>query len=551
MYKRRLNMQSKFHLSILAASLTVALSANVLAAKIPEGTILSDKQEIVINNGAEPSSFDPHKIEGVPESQVAYQLFEGLVTKDADGNIQPGVAESWESSPDYKTWTFKLRQDAKWSNGEPVTARDFVFAWQRLVDPLTASPYSSYLTYLNVENAQDIIDAKKKPEELAVKAIDDYTFQVQLTQPVPYAVELTTHSSLLPVHKATVEKFGDSWVKKENLVGNGAYKLAGHVINEKIVFERNTNYWNDKETVINKATFLAIPNATTDVARYRAGDLDITNYSLPPEQFATLKKDMPNEVFTTRTLATYYYEFNHKRAPFNNVKVREALNLALDRTIITDKVLGQGQTPTYVFTPPYIHEGEKIQQPAYSTQPMAERKAKALKLLEEAGYSKSNPLKFTVLYNTNDNHKKIAIAVSSLWKQGTDGIVDVKLENQEWKTFLDTRRNANYDVSRAGWSADYNQATTFVNYFLSNSSNNTAFYQSKAYDDAVAESYSATDRAGRATAYAKAEEQLAKDYAIMPLYNYVNPRLVKPYVKGYSGKDPQDDILIRNLYIVK
>ncbi|HDL1799233.1 TPA: oligopeptide ABC transporter substrate-binding protein OppA, partial [Mannheimia haemolytica] len=169
-------MQSKFSLSLLTTSLVLGLSANVFAAKVPEGTTLAEKQEITINNGSEPSSFDPHKIEGVPESQVAYQLFEGLVTKDSDGNIQPGVAESWENTPDYKTWTFKLRQDAKWSNGDAVTAHDFVFAWQRLVNPLTASPYSSYLTYLNVENAQDIIGGKKKPEELAVKAIDDHTF---------------------------------------------------------------------------------------------------------------------------------------------------------------------------------------------------------------------------------------------------------------------------------------------------------------------------------------------------------------------------------------
>lgn len=544
-------MQSKFSVSFLTASLVVGLSANVFAAKVPEGTVLADKQEIVINNHSEPSSFDPHKIEGMPESQVAYQLFEGLITKDSDGNLQPGVAVSWESTPDYKTWTFKLRQDAKWSNGDAVTAHDFVFAWQRLANPLTASPYASYLTYLNVENAQEIIDGKKKAEELGVKAIDDFTFQVQLTQPVPYAAELSTHASLLPLNKALVEKLGDAWVKKENLVGNGAYKLVDHVINEKIVFERNPNYWNDKETVINKATFLAIPNAAMDVARYRAGDLDITSYALPPEQFATLKKELPNEVFTARTLSTYFYEFNHKRAPFDNVKVREALNLALDRTIITDKVLGQGQTPTYVFTPPYIREGEKIQQPAYATESLADRKAKALKLLEEAGYSKSNPLKFTILYNTDDNHKKVAIAVSSLWKQATNGIVEAKLENQEWKTFLDARRNANYDAARAGWAADYNQATTFINYFLSNSSNNTAFYKSQAYDDVVKESYQATDAAGRAEAYAKAEAQLTKDYAILPIYNYVNPRLVKPYVKGYTGKDPLDDIFIRNLYIVK
>ncbi|VEI46832.1 oligopeptide ABC transporter periplasmic oligopeptide-binding protein [Actinobacillus equuli] len=175
------------------------------------------------------------------------------------------------------------------------------------------------------------------------------------------------------------------------------------------MFERNTNYWNDKETVINKATYLAIPNATTDVARYKAGDLDVTNYTLPPEQFAKLKKDLPEEVFTARTLSTYLYEINLNRKPFDDPRVRKALNLALDRTIITDKVLGQGQTPTYVFTPTYIHEGQKIQSPEYSQQAMAERNAQAVKLLEEAGFSKANPLKFSILYNTNDNHKKLQL----------------------------------------------------------------------------------------------------------------------------------------------
>ena len=540
-------MQHKFILSVLAA----AVSCSVWAAKVPEGTQLAEVQHITINNGAEPQSFDPHKTEGVPEAQVLYQLFEGLASSDSDGNTIPGIAESWENTPDYKTWTFHLRKDAKWSNGEPVTAHDFVFAWQRLASPATASPYASFLQYFQIENAQEIIEGKKKPEELGVKAVDDYTFVVQTVNPVPYAVGLTTHQSLLPVNKTAVEKFGEAWVKKENIVVNGAYKLKNHVINEKIEFERNPLYWNDKETVINEVTFLAIENASTDVARYRAGDLDMTNYALPPEQFAKLKKELPDEVFTARTLATYMYELNHTKAPFNDVRVRKALNLALDRNVITDKVLGQGQTPTYVFTPPYILEGEKIQQPAYANEPMAQRNEEAIKLLEEAGFSKANPLKFSILYNTNENHKKVAIAAASLWKANTKGLIDVKLENQEWKTYIDSRRNKRYDIARAGWSADYNQATTFGNYFLSTSSNNTAFYKNPAYDEALAKSYLATDAAGRAEAYAKAEEILANDFALVPVYNYVNPRLVKTYVKGYTGKDPQDHILMRNLYIVK
>lgn len=541
----------KLSLSFLSAAIALGLSASAFGAVVPAGTTLAEKQHIVINNGSEPASLDPHKIEGVPESQVAYQLLEGLITKGSDGQDQPGVAQSWESTPDFKVWTFKLRPDAKWSDGSPVTAHDFVFSWQRLADPKTASPYASFLNYLQVANAQDIIDGKKPASELGVKALDDHTFQITLTNSVPYAPGMTTHSSLLPVSKKVVEKFGDDWVKKENFVGNGAYKITNHVINEKIEFARNPQYWNDKETVINTATFLAIPNASTDVTRYRAGEIDVTSYSLPPEQFPKLKQEIPNEVFVTRTLTTYMYEFNHNKAPFNDAKVREALNLALDRDVITDKVLGQGQTPTYVFTPTYISEGGAIQQPAYSKQSMKERNEKAVKLLQEAGFSKSNPLKFTLLYNTSENHKKIAIAASSLWKTNTGGLVDVKLENQEWKTYLDTRREGKAQLARAGWAADYDHASTFINYFLSNSKNNTAFYKSAEYDAAVEEALKATDAAGREAAYAKAESILAKDSALLPVYNYVNPRLVKTYVKGYEGKDPQDDIFLRNLYIIK
>lgn len=544
-------MQTTLTRSVLASAVALGLSTSLFAAKVPEGTVLAEKQEIIINNGAEPSSFDPHKSEGVPEAQVSYQLLEGLVTRDSDGNIIPGVAESWQNTPDFKLWTFNLRKDAKWSNGEPVTAHDFVFSLKRLGDPKTASPYSSYLNYLQLENAQDIIDGKKSPDELGVKALDDYTLQLTLSNSVPYLVNMMTHQTMLPVPRAVVEKFGDAWVKKENYVGNGAYKLADHVINEKIVFERNPLYWNDKETVITKATFLPIENASTDVQRYRAGDLQITNYHLPPELFPTLKKEIPNEVFVTKTLSTYFYEMNLEKAPFNDVRVRKALNLALDRRILTDKVLGQGQTPTYVFTPPYIAEGDRIQQPEYAKLDRKERNAQAVKLLEEAGFTKANPLKFTLLYNTNESHKKIAVAVQSILKKNTLGLVDVKLENKEWKTYLDARRNGNYDVARAGWAADYNQASTFGKYFLSNSSNNTARYKNPAYDAAINAAYNEQSAEGRATAYANAEAILAQDFAIIPMYNYVNPRLVKPFVKGYEGKDPQDSIYLRNLYIIK
>lgn len=546
-----ISMRNYLIKTLLSASVSFALAGNTFAVEVPAGTELAKAQSVTINNGVEPTSLDPQKMEGKSEGLIAYQLFEGLVTKDSAGKTEPGVAESWDSSPDFKTWTFHLRENAKWSNGDPVTAQDFVYSWQRLADPKNASPYASYLTFLQVENAQDIIEGKKAPSTLSVEAKDDHTFVIHLTNPVPYAVGLTNHFALLPVNKKAIEKFGDKWVRKGNLVGNGAYTLADHVINEKIVFERNPLYWNNDKSVINQATFLAIDNPTVDVTRYRAGDLDITGDALPPEQFKKLKKEMPDQLFTPRTLSTYTYMINNEKKPFTDIRVRKALNYALDRKIITDKVLGQGQTPTYVFTPTYIAEGGKIQQPAYSKLPMTERNAEAIKLLKEAGFSKDKPLSFSLLYNTSENHKKIAIAAASIWKKNTDGLVNVKLTNQEWKTYLVTRRTGEFDVARVGWSADYNQATTFGNYFVSNSSNNVARYKSDAYDKVIADSYKAKDQSAREAFYAQAEEQLAKDFAVIPVYNYVSPRLVKPYVKGFEGKDPQDDILLKNLYIVK
>lgn len=544
-------MLKPFALTALAGSLAFALAGNALAAKVPAGTALAAKQEIVINNGAEPQSFDPHKTEGVPEAQVIKQYLEGLVSKDEHGKVIPGVATSWSSNADFTEWTFVLRKNARWSNGTPVTAHDFEFAWKRLGTPSTASPYSSYLNYMQIENALDVIAGKKSPDALGVFAKDDYTLVVKLRNPVPYLPSMTAHQAAMPVPKAVVQKHGDAWVRKENIVGNGAYVVTNHVINEKIEFKRNKLYWNDAETVIDKATYLAIPISTHDVQRYRAGEIDVTNYGLNPELYVELKATIPDEVIVTRTLTTYMYEFNNAKAPFNDIRVRQALSLMLDRKIITDKVLNQGQTPTYVFTPPYINEGNAIEQPEWSKLSMADRNRKAVQLLKDAGFSKKKPLNFTILYNTNENHKRIAIAASSIWNKNSGGLVKVKLENQEWKTYLDNRRQGNYDVARAGWAADYNHASSFINYFLSNSSNNTAKYSNAVYDQAVADSYNTADAQGRANAYARAEAVLAKDYAIAPVYNYVNVRLVKPYVRGYAGTDPEDDIFLKNLYLVK
>ncbi|MDC9614349.1 oligopeptide ABC transporter substrate-binding protein OppA [Xenorhabdus khoisanae] len=539
----------------LAAGITVALGImmgwQAFAAQVPAGVQLADpaKQVMVRNNGSEPQSLDPHKIEGVPESNIARDLFETLVINGPDGEILPGVAESWEHNQDFKVWTFHLRKDAKWSNGDPVTAQDFVYSWRRVTDPNTASPYASFMQYAHLLNVDDVIKGKQKPEALGVKALDERTLQLTLSEPVPYLVRLFVHPTTSPVHRATIEKYGERWTQPQNFVGNGAYKLRSWVINERMVFERSPTYWDDKNTVINQVTFLPISSEVTDVNRYRSGEIDMTYTNLPVELFQKLKKEIPEQLRVNPYLCTYFYEINNQKPPFNDPRVRTALKLGMDRDIITYKVKNQGDSPAYGFTPPYIADFKDEKPDWYSTLNQQQRNEEAKKLLAEAGFTKDNPLKIKLLYNTSDLHKKLAIAAASLWQKNIG--VKVALENQEWKTYLDSRHQGNYDVARAGWCADYNEASTFLNSMLSDSSNNTAHYKSKEFDALVKQSLQAKTDEERAEIYAKANAQLDKDSAIVPLFYYASTRLVKPYVGGYTGKDPLENLHTKDLYIIK
>ncbi|RWR03749.1 peptide ABC transporter substrate-binding protein [[Pantoea] beijingensis] len=538
--------KSLIALSVMAGLGVMAGNA-AWAAQVLAGVELAAKQELVKGNGAELQSLDPHKIEGVPESNVNRDLLEGLIISDEQGHPIPGVAESWDNK-ESKVWTFHLRKNAKWSNGEPVTAQDFVYSWQRLADPKTASPYASYLQYGHLANVDDIIAGKKSPDQLGIKAIDANTLEVTLSEPVPYFYKLLIHPSMSPVYKPAVEKFGDKWTQPANWVGNGAFKLQDWVVNERIVMVRNPDYWDNANTKLDKVTFLPISSEVTDVNRYRSGGSDMTYNNMPIELFQKLRKEIPTEVHVDPYLCTYYYEINNQKPPFNDPRVRAALKLGIDRDIIVDKVKNQGDLPAYGYTPPYT-DGIKLTPPEWFTWTQEKRNEEAKKLLAEAGYTADKPLTFNLLYNTSDLHKKLAIAAASIWKKNLG--VDVKLENQEWKTFLDTRHQGNFDVARAGWCADYNEPTTFLNTMLSDSSNNTAHYKSPAFDKVMAETLQAPDEAQRSEKYAEAEKILDKDSAIVPVYYYVNARLLKPYVGGYTGKDPLDNVYDKNLYIIK
>ncbi|ROS02913.1 ABC transporter substrate-binding protein [Raoultella terrigena] len=523
----------------------LAAAAPTLAAQVPAGTALAEKQELVRNNGSEPSSLDPHKVESDVEFNIISDLFEGLVSVSPEGEIQPRLAAKWENK-DNTVWTFHLRPGVTWSDGTAITAQDIVWSWQRLVSPATASPYASYPGNMHIVNAQDIAQGKKKPDTLGVKAIDDATLEVTLSQPNAAFLPMLAHPSLVPVDKVLVNRFGEKWTKPEHMVTSGAYKLSQWVVNERIVAERNPRYWDNADTVINKVTYLPISSEAADVNRYKAGEIDIV-YTVPINQFTQLKKTMGDQLDVSPQLATYYYEFNTTKPPFNDPRVRLALNMALDKDIIAEKVLGQGQRPAWLISQPDIG-GVKLHNPDYASWPRDKRIAEAKKLLSEAGYNDSHPLVFNLLYNTSESHQRVAIAASSMWKKNLG--VEAKLQNQEWKTMLDTMHTHNFDAVRYAWIADYDDAATFLNNFRTGDSENTSQYSNPAYDEALRNAAKAPDVATRGKFYQQAEDLLGKDVPAVPVYHYVRTHLVKPWVGGFTP-DKLGYYFTRDMYIKK
>ncbi|TCL51474.1 oligopeptide transport system substrate-binding protein [Raoultella planticola] len=541
-------MKSQKYNHITQALLALGLlctTATIFAAQVPPGTVLAEKQELVRNNGSEPASLDPHKVESDVEFNIISDLFEGLVSVSPAGEIEPRLAEKWENK-DNTVWTFHLRPGVTWSDGTAITAQDIVWSWQRLVSPRTASPYSSYPGNMHIANAQEIAEGKKAPETLGVKAVDDATLEVTLTQPNAALLAMLAHPSLVPIDKVLVNRFGEQWTKPEHIVTSGPYKLSAWVVNERIVAERNPRYWDNEHTVINKVTWLPIHSEAADVNRYKAGEIDIV-YTVPINQFAQLKKTMGDQLNVSPQLATYYYEFNTTRPPFNDPRVRLALNMALDKDIIAEKVLGQGQRPAWLISQPDIG-GVKLQNPDYASWPRDKRIAEAKKLLSEAGYSDSHPLVFNLLYNTSESHQRVAIAASSMWKKNLG--VEAKLQNQEWKTMLDTMHTHNFDAVRYAWIADYDDAATSLNNFRTGDSENTSQYSNPAYDEALKNAAKASDGVARGKYYQQAEDLLAKDVPAVPVYHYVRTHLVKPWVGGFTP-DKLGYYFTKDMYIKK
>ena len=538
-------MVKTFRMTLAAISLSSVITP-AIAANPPAGAQLAEQQQIVRHIKDEPASLDPLKAVGLPEIQVIRDLFEGLTNQDAQGKIVPGVAQSWSSS-DNKTWVFTLRNNARWSNGNPVTAQDFVYSWQRLVDPKNSSPFAWFAGLSGIENAAAITKGEMTPDKLGVIAQGKTQLKVTLDRPVPWFPALVANVALFPVPQKMIAQEGDSWTAPGKLVGNGAYQLSERVVNEKIVLIRNPDYWDDAHSVLTKVTFVPINEESSATKRYRANDVDITE-SFPKNMYAMLKKTLPGEVYTPDQLGTYYYAFNTQKGPTADVRVRKALSWSIDRKVIAEKVLGTGEKPAWHFTPD-VTAGFKPLPTFMQQHDQNTLNAQAKALLTSAGYGPGKPLKLKLLYNTSESHQKIAIAVASMWKKNLG--VDVTLENQEWKTYIDSRNSGNFDVIRASWVGDYNEPSTFLNLLTSGNSSNISRFSNADYDAVIAKASRETNDQARNSDYNRAEQILAEQTPIAPIYQYTNGRLIKPWVKGYPITNPEDVAYSRELWIEK
>ncbi|MCP5036227.1 MAG: peptide ABC transporter substrate-binding protein [Rhodobacteraceae bacterium] len=537
------------NISIKAALMVsaFALASPALAAGThpTTGEALADDQSFTYRVLDEHSSVDPQIVEDVSGSEIVRDLFEGLYSQDNQGVLVPGVALSHTTNEDKTVYTFTLRDNATWSDGKPVTAGDFVYAWRRLADPATASQYQWYMEVMAIANAGPVMAGDMPTSELGVKAIDDHTLEVTLSTSLPYFHLTTTHSSTFPTPAWAIEEHGADWTKPANIVSNGAYVLTEHVPNERSVRSRNEAYWNNDATILDTVTALVINDENVALQRYFAGELDRTE--IPTGQYPDLSVSNPDETTVFPRLCSYYYMFNMRPdgpAAMQDLNVRKALSYAVNRDIITENVLQGGQTAAYTFTPGAT-ANFSVPDVDYAGMSQDERNAAAVEMMAAAGYDASNPLDLTLIYNTSEGHKKIAIAVSQMWKQ-TLG-VNVTLENQEWKTFLQTRSNGDYQVARGGWCGDYNEASTFLDLVQSGSGYNDSKYNSPAVDELLASAKTMDDPQANYTAI---EEAIAADMPLIPIYHYAGNYMIATSLKNWPVDNVEQNWYSRNLYKV-
>lgn len=481
-------------------------------------------------NGPEPDTLDPQVARTEGAFHILRDVFEGLTSIGKDGSPVPGAAASWTVTPDGLEYRFTLREGLRWSNGDALTAGDYVAGMRRVVDPKTASPYAQMLD--PVVNAAAITRGEKKPDELGVSAPDDRTVVVRLATPAPYLLGLLAQPGTFPVHGPSLAANGAEYARPGKLVSNGAFTLADWVIGSHVVLRRNPNYWNDAATRLQEVHYVHIADAGTELRQYRAGQIDYT-YVVPAPQFQWIKQNLPGELQVAPQLSVYYYGFNLSRPPFkDNPKLRRALSMVIDREKLTTAVTGVGEAPAYGWVPRGVWNYTP-QQYDYADMPYADRVAEARRLYQEAGYSEAKPLRIELRYNTGDQHNRLAVAVAAMWKEALG--VETQLYAEEFRALLQSvQAREDTQVFRSSWVGDFNDAYTFAQLLQTDFGLNLSGYSNPRYDALLQAAVHEVDLAKRRAALEEAERVMLADHPVLPLYFYVNKHLIKPWVQGWS-----------------
>jgi oligopeptide transport system substrate-binding protein len=507
---------------------TVFASSLMMAGGVFVSPALS---EVVYNRGnsADPESLDPHKTSTVYEAHILRDLFEGLVMQDQNAELIPGAAESWTISDDGLVYTFKLRPNAVWSDGSPVTADDFVYAFRRLEDPATGAEYASML-YV-IKNGEEVNTGKMKPEELAVKAVDPTTFEVTLKSPTPYFLEMLTHQSSYPVNKASIEKLGADWIKPGNLVSNGAFTLAEFVPNDHIKLVKNPKFHDAANVKLDVVNYFPTEDRSTAVKRFEAGELD-SNDDIPTEQLADLKAKFGDQLRIGPYLGTYYYAIKTDKAPWDNVELRNAVSMAIDRDFLAEKVWQNSMLPGYSMVPPGI-EGYTPALASFAEESQIDREDKAKAILEKLGYTPEKPLKMEIRYNTSENHKNTAVAIQEQLKPLG---IEVTMVNTDTKThYGHLEQKGDFDVARAGWIADYKDPESFLGISRKASGNNYSNYNSPKFEELMDKAAADGGKPElRLKDLSEAERVLIDDVGQIPLLYYSYKNLVSPKLTGFD-----------------
>lgn len=486
------------------------------------------------------TSLDPARGSNAEGADILRQLFEGLMNEDASGAVVPGVAEGYDKSDDGLVYTFHLR-DARWSNGDPVTAGDFVHAWRRVLAPDTASDHAWFMTQTNIENATRIMNGEVAPEALGARAIDDRTLEVTLTTPTPHFVAMLSHAASFPVPQAVIAEHGDAWTHPDNLVGNGAFVLQSHVPGVDITMQKNPEYWDAGNVVMQTVAGITVNDGNAGLARYQAGELD--RVQIPPGHYPQLARQAPDEAVSIPLACTYAFVYNlSDKGPdaLKDLRVRKALSLALQRDIIVGDILQGGQRPAATWTH-WAIEGFAPVQSDLTSQSQRDRTARAAELLAEAGYGPDRPLALTLQYNTDEIHKKIAVNAQQTWKPLG---VNLTLTNVEWGVHAERMQDQQFEIARYTWCADYNEASSFLDWF-SDDGQNIGGWSNADFDRLMAEARTAEDPA---PIHARAEQILATEMPAAFVYHYAKAEMINPKIKGLPMRNALNTWYAKDMY---